>query len=117
MREGDGPGHRSVWAGSIGLRAADTTMTDARSALDLLSEGFGIFDRDLKLVESNSRLGEFLGCPPELCRPGMPIVDLYRFHAERGDYGAGDPATLADARLRQARTFAAQEFVRVLADQ
>jgi PAS domain S-box-containing protein len=86
-------------------------------ALDLLSEGFGVFDQDLTLVESNARLGELLGCPPELCRRGMPIAVLYRFHADRGDYGDGDPATLAEARLQQARTFAAQEFVRVLADQ
>ena len=52
-------------------------MTDCRlaagsellpAALDFLSEGFGVFDRNLNLVESNDRLSELLGCPPGLCR-------------------------------------------------
>src|SRR5689334_23142788 len=86
------------------------------AAFDLLQEGFGIFDRDLKLVCCNTRLGELLGYPAELCRPGTPIAALYRFHAEKGDYGAGDPVALANARLELARAFAPQQFDRVLVD-
>src|SRR4051812_41286173 len=81
--------------------------------LDLLDEGFGIFDPTLTLVECNRRFGELLGCPPELCRPGMPIIDLYRFHAARGEYGSGDREALAAARLEQARTLAEQRFERL----
>src|SRR5690349_4023560 len=86
------------------------------AAFNLLQEGFGIFDRDLKLVCCNARLGELLGYPPELCRPGTPIAALYRFHAAKGDYGPGDPDALADARLELARAFAPQQFDRVLMD-
>src|SRR5918911_1744086 len=87
------------------------------TAFEFLNEGFGVFDRDLRLINCNSKFGELLGCPPDLCRPGMLIADLFRFHAERGDYGAGDPVALANTRLEEARAFVAQEFERVLTDQ
>jgi PAS domain S-box-containing protein len=85
-------------------------------ALDLLDEGFAVFDATLALADCNSRFGELLGCPPGLCRAGMPIIELYRFHAARGDYGAGDPAALAEERLAQARSLVEQCFERRLAD-
>ncbi len=51
-------------------RDADAVL---KSGLDLLHDGFGIFDRDLTLLSCNEpfrALGEF---PDDLCRPGTPL--------------------------------------------
>jgi adenylate cyclase len=86
------------------------------AALDLLSEGVGIFDRDLRLVGCNARFSELRGYPAALCRRGTPIAKFFQFSAERGDYGSGDIAALVNARIEQSRSAHRQEFERVLAD-
>jgi PAS domain S-box-containing protein len=86
------------------------------AALDLLSEGVGVFDRDLRLVGCNARFSELRGYPAALCRRGTPIARFFQFSAERGVYGSGDVATLVNARLEQCRSAQPQEFERVLAD-
>ncbi len=66
--------------------------TDAEilAGLDQLSEGFAIFDRDLRLKMCNRRYHELRDLPESLCRPGVLLADIYRYNAERGDYGPGD---------------------------
>jgi PAS domain S-box-containing protein len=86
------------------------------AALDLLSEGVGVFDRDLRLVGCNARFSELRGYPAALCRRGTPIARFFQFSAERGDYGSGDVAALVNARIAQSRSAQPQEFERVLAD-
>ncbi len=50
-----------------------------RAALDALSFGFAVFDKDLKLVRSNKAFRTLRGYPAALCRPGTEIIELYRF--------------------------------------
>ena len=71
------------------------------AALDLLGEGFAVFDRSLVLVQCNAPFRELRGYPEALCRPGVPISALLQFNAARGDYGPGDAAALAMERLAQ----------------
>jgi adenylate cyclase len=75
-----------------------------RVGLDALSFGFAVFDRDLKLVACNRAFRDLRGYPASLCEPGTEIEDLYRFNAERGDYGPGDIDTHVRSRLAQARS-------------
>ena len=49
----------------------------------------------MKLVTSNRAFRTLRGYPAALCRPGTEIGAFYRYNAERGDYGPGDPPTLA----------------------
>jgi PAS domain S-box-containing protein len=86
------------------------------AALDLLSEGGGVFDRDFRLVGCNARFSELRGYPAALCRRGTPVAKFFQFSAERGDYGSGDIATLVNARIEQSRSARPQEFERVLAN-
>jgi PAS domain S-box-containing protein len=104
--------HRSVDA----ARSPAATSKQLLAGLDLLSVGVGVFDRDLRLVGCNARFSELRGYPAALCRRGTPIAKLFRFNAERGDYGSGDVATLVNARIEQSRSTLPQEFERVLAD-
>jgi PAS domain-containing protein len=43
------------------------------------------------------------GYPATLTRQGTDIIELYRFNAERGDYGAGDPEAQAMSRVERVR--------------
>ena len=85
-------------------------------ALDLLSEGLGVFDSGLKLASCNARFVELCGYPAALCRPGTPIAAFFRFHAERGDYGDDDVDVLVNGRLERVRTLSAQAFDQIRPD-
>jgi PAS domain S-box-containing protein len=97
-------------------RSHTATSKQLLAALDLLREGVGVFDRDLRLVGCNRRFSELRGYPAALCRRGTPIAKLFQFNAERGDYGSGDVAALVNARIEQTRSAHSQEFERVLED-
>ena len=64
-----------------------------RASLDLLNEGFGIFDAELKLVACNRGFAELNRYPEALCRSGTPLEAMLRFKAEHGDFGPGDADT------------------------
>jgi class 3 adenylate cyclase/PAS domain-containing protein len=83
--------------------AADRHTVLVRAGLDTLQFGFAIFDRDLKLVASNTAFRALRGYPAALCRPGTEIVEFYRYNARRGDYGAGDVETHAMSRVARVR--------------
>jgi adenylate cyclase len=97
-------------------RAPAATTQLLLAALDLLSEGAGVFDRDFRMVGCNAGFSKLRGYPAALCRRGTPLGEFFRFHAEQGDYGSGDVAALVDARIEQARSLGVQEFERVLGD-
>ena len=71
-----------------------------RLGLDQLSEGFGIFDADLRLVSCNRLYRELRGYPAELCQSGTPFENMIRFNAERGDFGPGSVEQQIAERLR-----------------
>jgi len=75
-----------------------------RAGLDALGCGFAIFDDRLDLVASNHAFRELRSYPKVLCTPGTNIVELYRFNAERGDYGEGDREVLIKLRLARAES-------------
>ena len=101
-----------------GRTAPSPTVTSKLllAALDLLSEGVGIFDRDLRLIACNARFSELRGYPKELCQLGTPIAKFFQFNAEQGDYGDGDVAALVNAQIERSRSTHPHEFERILAD-
>jgi class 3 adenylate cyclase/PAS domain-containing protein len=74
-----------------------------QAGLDTLNFGFAIFDKNLKLVAANKAFAKLRGYPSALCRPGTDIIELYRFNAERGDYGPGDAEAQAMSRAERVR--------------
>jgi signal transduction histidine kinase len=83
-----------------GMAETLTDRTDAlRQAIDFIPEGVAVFDRDLRLITSNSRYAELLDVPAELLKAGTPLYDLALYVARRGDLGSGDAISLAVQRV------------------
>ncbi len=82
---------------------SSASSADLDAGLDALDFGFAIFDRNLKLVANNKAFIELRGYPARLCKPGTDIIELYRFNAERGDYGPGDAEAQALSRMERVR--------------
>jgi len=98
--------------GAMARRAAKTVITPQLpvqsgstidAGLDVLNVGFAIFDKNLKLVTSNKAFRTLRGYPTTLTKPGTDIIELYRFNAERGDYGPGDTEAQAISRMERVR--------------
>jgi Na+/proline symporter/CheY-like chemotaxis protein len=74
-----------------------------QSALDQVRHGLGVFDRDMRLICWNRQYRELLNLPTELGRVGVPLEQILRECAERGDFGPGPvEAHVADRFLKLA---------------
>ncbi|GAB2492218.1 PAS domain-containing hybrid sensor histidine kinase/response regulator [Pseudoxanthomonas sangjuensis] len=63
------------------------------AALNNMSQGFSVVDRELRLVAWNPRYAEMFGFPPELLQVGRPIEDLTRWALQRMPHrGSGEDA-------------------------
>ena len=83
-----------------------------QAALDLIDQGFTLFDSDLRMLAWNKTFMRLLGFPPQMGYVGAPFESFLRFNAENGEYGSSDPQRSVDDRLRLARTFEPHEFER-----
>ena len=88
------------------------TMDVLRAAFEALPTGVSVFDGELRLVFANHQFREVMGFPESLSQPGASLETLFRFNAERGEYGAGEIDTLVAERLAIARRFEAHSFER-----
>ena len=82
---------------------------DALPGLDQLSEGFAIFDRELRLVFCNKPFLDLRGYPEALCRPGVTLAELFLHNATRGDYGPGAPDDQVAERIKTLSNRAPQD--------
>jgi serine phosphatase RsbU (regulator of sigma subunit) len=83
-----------------------------RNSLDFLEEGLSVFDENLKLVIANRKFIELLSFPEKFSTPGTDIRDIFRFNAERGEYGEGDVEQQIDERVQQSLNFKPHDFER-----
>lgn len=86
------------------------SQVEARSmmllaGLDLIDQGFTLFDRDLMLVAGNRTFAALLDFPEALMQIGTPFEAFMRYNAERGEYGSGDVEALVAERMHAARRF------------
>ena len=82
-----------------GQQALAEKEEQLRTALDTMSGGLYMLDKDLKLVLCNTKLQEMYHLPDSVCRPGASIEEIVRIRATRGEYGPGDRADLVRQRL------------------
>lgn len=87
-----------------------------QAALDLIDQGFTLFDSDLRMLAWNKTFMRLLGFPPHMGHVGAPFESFLRFNAENGEYGSADPQRYVDDRLRLARAFEPHEFERTRPD-
>ncbi|WP_428605226.1 PAS-domain containing protein [Sedimenticola sp.] len=83
-----------------------------QTAVEHMDEGFTIFDRDLHLLAWNERFFSLLEFPLTLAKVGTPFGDFMLYNAKRGEYGPGDPDTLAAERVELARKFRPHSVIR-----
>lgn len=77
-----------------------------------LDAGISVVDADLNLVAWNSRYEALLDYPAGMLRVGVPVADLIRHNARRGDFGEGDPEFFVERRLDHLRRRLEHSFER-----
>jgi CheY-like chemotaxis protein/nitrogen-specific signal transduction histidine kinase/PAS domain-containing protein len=68
------------------------------TVLETVDQGIIAVDSDLKVLAFNRSLEGILGMPPGLCRVGLPMAEMIRWHAQNGEYG---PVTDVDMLVAQ----------------
>jgi signal transduction histidine kinase/CheY-like chemotaxis protein/HPt (histidine-containing phosphotransfer) domain-containing protein len=92
--------HRDITEIKEREAAIEQARSVMQSVLDNMSGGVSLFDPNYCLKFTNRRLVDFLKLPPEVCDPGVPLLDILRLQARRGDFGPPEEAEkLARARL------------------
>ncbi|MCY6383096.1 sensor domain-containing protein [Hoeflea prorocentri] len=66
------------------------------AALDNMSQGLCLFDRNRRLLVCNRRYIELYDLPEELVKPGALFDDIVRFREQRGDQECSDPQSYLD---------------------
>ena len=85
-------------------------------ALEYIDQGVTVFDKDLKLVAWNQRVQSLLELPDTLIHRGISIEEIFRFNAERDEYGGGNIEALVAERTALVKTFESHVFERVRPD-
>lgn len=73
------------------------------AALENMSQGISVVDRELRLVAWNRRYAELFGYPSRLLRVGLPVAELVKYNLRAGLAGKVPVDTEADKRLRHMR--------------
>jgi len=93
------------------------TGCDKNSLLNCLMEtvhqGITVVDRNLDLLLVNEAAQSLLDIPLHVLQSGPNLEQLFRFNAERGDYGPGEPECQVRDRIEKARLFEPHDFERV----
>ncbi len=93
---------------------------DPGELLDALSssihQGFSVMDRNLDLVMMNHTAMALLQLPIDLLQKDRSLRGVFRYNAERGDYGPGDAEKLVRVRIDLAKMFVPHDFVRTRPD-
>ena len=111
-------------AQAIALAQNAVLESQAMHSLDLLDVlldnfpgGICLYDSDFNLVLHNQQLRTLLNYPDELFeRADLTMADLFRFNAERGEYGDGDIDKLVADRLARAKQGVAHVYERTRPD-
>jgi diguanylate cyclase (GGDEF)-like protein len=82
--------------------------------VDNFPGGIAMFDKNLDLAVCNDRLKAMLEYPDTLFAGGNPnIEDLFRFNAERGEYGAGEVEDLVREKMDLVNEHRPHEYERM----
>ena len=77
-------------------------------------EALAVVDKDMRLAIWNAQYPKFFDLPDWLMKPGTPIEAVFRFNAERGEFGPGDVEAHVAARMEMvvARKSTRYEYTR-----
>src|SRR5436305_631142 len=69
-------------------RDVEQTREMLQTIIDNMTDGVSLFDKDMRWLFSNRPHMQTMGYTPDTIRPGMPIEEMIRLHASRGEYGS-----------------------------
>ncbi len=74
-------------------RTAEAAQKEAqlRLAMDTMTDGIFMLDADLKFVVFNDHYRDLVDLPEDVIEIGVSVSEAIKAHANRGDYGPGDP--------------------------
>ncbi|MBJ7539686.1 PAS domain-containing hybrid sensor histidine kinase/response regulator [Marinomonas transparens] len=81
-------------------------------SMENLDQGISVVDKDLRIVAWNKTYSSLYPYPEGLLKVGLPVEELIRFNAERGECGAGEIEELIHKRLDHLRKGTAHRFLR-----
>lgn len=84
-----------------------------QTVLESIPSAVSLFNRDSVLELCNSEFARLLDFPTELAQPGTPLEALFRFNAERGEYGPGDSEQIVQTLVSRATTPINHRFERI----
>ena len=97
-------------------REIEATAAMLRQTVENIPMGISVIDSRLRIVAFNDRFLTLLGFPGEGFAIGDPLAKFFRFNADRGEYGPGDPQEQVESRLALARRAEAHVFERTRGD-
>lgn len=86
------------------------------STFENIDAGISVVDAEMNLVAWNTRYLEIFDYPPGMVRSGVPVADLIRHNALRGDFGPGDVDFHVEKRLGHLRRGLEHSFERLRRD-
>jgi len=99
-----GGGFVSTYADITDRKKAELEVAEKeaqlRAALDNMTGGIFMIDGDMNVQVYNDQFMKLYGLPEGMMYKGIPLTDLIRFRAERGDYGPGDTEKQIAERLQ-----------------
>jgi len=69
------------------------------AAVNSMVGGIFMIDKNLNFQLTNEQFHQLYDFPVEMGKKGMPLINLLRRRAQRGEYGPGDPEALVSKRL------------------
>ncbi|HXE40956.1 MAG TPA: EAL domain-containing protein [Azonexus sp.] len=89
-------------------KAAEESLRTQHDLLQTMIESIpsavSLVDKDLNVILHNQELLRLLDLPPTLiAQTPLTLESIFRFNAERGEYGPGDPETIVDTLMARAR--------------
>ncbi|MBR7888381.1 hybrid sensor histidine kinase/response regulator [Marinomonas sp. A79] len=81
-------------------------------SMDNLDQGISVVDKDLRIVAWNKTYLALYPYPESMLKVGLPVEELIRFNAKRGECGVGDIEDLVNKRLEHLRKGTTHRFLR-----
>ena len=84
-----------------------------KTVIESIPSAVSLFNKEQTLALHNAEFARLLDLPAALLEPGPVTLEaLFRFNAERGEYGPGDPEAIVRALLIRAENAEAHQFER-----
>ncbi|MDH4247979.1 MAG: PAS domain-containing protein, partial [Deltaproteobacteria bacterium] len=110
---GVSPLTRRLWESDGHLAESSRQLV---TVLESISDGISLVGPDMKLRACNTSAQKILGLPNRLTRLGTPGEAIFRYNAERGEYGPGDVDLLVQERMERSLQFVPHQFERTRPD-